>query len=185
MPKPSPEELYSWELNILPIAAALLKEGGVPVISPFLPPPSPDAPEYQAEIDRLLKDKHAIVTFEPAPIDPNVKAFATGVTDAEDGLDSIEAGWGGDLVVEHSVPVDDKPPAPGEIPGCYWESLRLSGRIRALLLSPKNPFAARLPYYQFLSIRYVQPQRGIDQPRSANQATERFRFNFMPARGAL
>jgi hypothetical protein len=181
MSKPSAEELYSWELNILPIASAILKEGGVPVISPFIPGQS----ENQAEIDKLLKDKHAIVTFEPAPIDPNMKAFATGVTGAEDEIDSIEAGWGGDLVIEHSVPVDDTPPAPGEIPGCYWESLRLAGRIRALILTPKNPFAAQLPFYEFLSIRYVQPQRGVDQPRSANQATERFRFQFMPARGAF
>jgi len=179
MPKPTPEELYSWELNILPIASAILKDGGVPVFSPFIP-----AGAGPAEL-QLLREKHAIVTFEPAPIDPNAKAFATGVTGAEDGVDSIEVGWGGDLVVEHSVPVDDKPPAPGEIPGCYWESLRLAGRIRALILSPHNPFAQRLPWYDILSIRYVQPQRGVDAPRSANQATERFRFTFMPARGTL
>lgn len=177
MPKPAAADLYAWESHIEPAVAGILRAGGIPVLSPFFP-------DQLGQVEQqLLKEKHCIVRYEPDTTDPNTKAFATAVPGIDDGIDSIEAGWGGTLLIEHSVPVDDQPPEPGMPPGCYAASLRLSGQIRALILSPHQPLQRALPFYDFLFIRYQAPRRGIDQPRGANTGTELFRLSFMPARG--
>jgi hypothetical protein len=178
--KPSPSDLYSWELHIERAAATVLARAGLPVVSPWLPA----GPDGQPVLDGI-PDHHCIVSFEPAATDDSQRVFATGVADADAGLDSIEAGWSGDLVITHAVPVGDEPAKPGEQPECYARFLQQAGLIRAILLAPVNPLEALLPIYDFLSLRYQPNVRGIDAPRSANRGTERFRLRFMPAYGML
>jgi hypothetical protein len=179
--KPSAPDLYAWELHWETAAATLLALAGLPVISPYLP----RDPLSGEPILKGIPDHHCIVTFEPAATDDSQRVFATGVVGAVDEIDSIEAGWGGDLIVEHTVPAGDEPAQPGQQPECYPRFCAQAGLIRATILAPREPFAAILPQYNVLSVRFQPPTRNVDAPRAANRGTERFRIRYMPATGML
>jgi hypothetical protein len=180
MKKPTFAELYAFELNIETAAAAVLTTGGFTVISPFV---QLDASGQPVDL-KSVPENHCTVEFSAGDTDATSKV---GYTDANGVLtgDADEFGWEGELAIVHRVGMDDLPPKPGEPLGCYAKLCRQRGMIRALLLGPHRPFKDSLNWYSILSIRLVQPERRVDQPRQANEATERFRIRFLPARGAI
>jgi hypothetical protein len=163
-------QMLSAELYFEPAAIAILTSGGFDVISPFVAVnPATGQPNLAP-----AKDAQTFVLFEFAGDTGDMMVMQPGsIRDV-----AVPAGWRGQLRVTHRVSVGDQPVADGVTPGCYKRLLEQRGQIRALFLTPDNPFRAALPQYDILSIALAQPDRAVDRERSINQATEVFDIRF-------
>lgn len=154
-------------------AAQILRDGGLVVVSPFVPM-NPDGTPQE------LPDDCAWPVFELGEVDDSRRVFRAN-PDWLGGTSSMPAGFEGVLEIHHRVRVTDRLSTGGAgIPECYARLCDQRGLIRALFLEDENPFAPLLPDFDIISIRLMQPDRTVQAVKQANQAVERFRITYAP-----
>lgn len=154
-------------------AAQILRDGGLKVVSPFVPMNADGTPQE-------LPDDCAWPVFELGDVDDGRRVFRDNPA-WQGGTSSMPAGFEGVLEIHHRVRVTDRLTQAGAgIPECYARLCDQRGLIRALFLEDENPFADLLPDFDILAIRIIQPDRNVQIVKQANQAVERFRITYAP-----